>query len=178
MQKPKGTGLWRCGKKWYGQMSHPSLYSPQVGESLCGLLQEQCRPGCLTPTVMGVGGSFTCGGHGLGPLVPLEGRVTANQYKVVWLTPFILWWNTSILMGGVPAPIHRVAGRKIYRVWKWCESYAVALAVTRSQPSRTPMGDFEPTCSTALSTIILKIPNEGIHFRRMLFIPPVEFRDL
>ncbi len=49
--------------------------------------KEQYRPECLTPTVRGSSGSVMLWGafcwHGLGPLVPLEGKVTANQYKVV-----------------------------------------------------------------------------------------------
>lgn len=39
--------------------------------------REQCRPECLTCTL---NGSAAFCWHGLGPLVPLEGRVTANQY--------------------------------------------------------------------------------------------------
>ncbi len=68
------------------------------------------RPECLTPTVRGSSGSVMlwgafCG-HGLGPLVPLEGRVTANQYKVDLsdhLYPVILniSWTFLILMGVV-----------------------------------------------------------------------------
>ena len=31
-------------------------------------------------------------------------------------------------------------------ILKWCESYAMAFTVTRSQPNWTPMGDFGLTC--------------------------------
>ena len=45
------------------------------------------RPECLCPTLRGSRGSVplwrTFFWHGFGPLVSLEGRVTANQYKVV-----------------------------------------------------------------------------------------------
>lgn len=50
-------------------------------------LREWYRPQRLTPTGRGPSGSiilwgeFSC--HGLGQLVPLQGRVTANQYKVI-----------------------------------------------------------------------------------------------
>lgn len=58
----KDTALQRCGKKGYGQMSHPSPSSRQV-------LVHVWRP----PRER----------HGLGPFVPLQARVTANKYKVV-----------------------------------------------------------------------------------------------
>ncbi len=45
------------------------------------------KPECLTPMVKGSGASVILWGefcwYGLGPLVPLEGTVTADQYKVV-----------------------------------------------------------------------------------------------
>uniref|UniRef100_A0A0E9SZH9 Uncharacterized protein n=1 Tax=Anguilla anguilla TaxID=7936 RepID=A0A0E9SZH9_ANGAN len=44
-------------------------------------------------------------------------------------------------------------------------------AVTRSRPNQTPMGDFGQTCWTAFSTTIIKTPNKGISFERMVFHP-------
>ncbi len=48
-------------------------------------LRGRYRPECWTPAVRGSGALLCCGGHfaGMGPLVPLEGRVTADQYKVI-----------------------------------------------------------------------------------------------
>ena len=40
------------------------------------------------------------------------------------------------------------------------------------------MGDFGLTCETALSTTVIKAPNEGISFGRKVFIPPEEFQRL
>ncbi len=77
-------------------------------------LKEQ--PECLTPTVRGSSGSVMLWGafcrHGLGPLVPSEGRVTANQYKVVLsdhLYPMMKNFNPdgSGLFQDDNAPIHR-----------------------------------------------------------------------
>lgn len=50
-------------------------------------------------------------------------------------------------------------------------TYSVAFAVTRSQPSWTHIGDFGPSCWTALSASIIKTPNEGISCGRKLFHP-------
>lgn len=70
---------------------------------LCEQHQEN-NPECLTPCSEGiwwlcyaVGGPFCW--HSLSPLVPLKGRVTANQNKIVLSDH--LWWNISILMGVV-----------------------------------------------------------------------------
>ncbi len=51
--------------------------------------------------------------HSLGPLVPLEGRVTANQYKVV-LSDHLY----HMMKHFYPAPIHRVRG-----VTEWLDEY-------------------------------------------------------
>ncbi len=38
----------------------------------------------------------------------------------------------------------------------------MAFTVPRSQPNGIPMGDFGLMCETALSTTIIKTPNDGI----------------
>lgn len=44
-----------------------------------------------------------------------------------------------------------IAPWMVSRVWKWCESHAVAVAVTTSKPVWTPMGDSGPT-TTVIKT--------------------------
>ena len=61
--------------------------------------------------------------HGLGPLVPLEGRVTANQYKVVLsdhLYPMMkhFYPDGSGLFQDANDPIHRERG-----VTEWFDEY-------------------------------------------------------
>ncbi len=61
--------------------------------------------------------------QGLGPLVPLEGRVTANQYKVVLndhLYPMMkhFYPDGSALFQDDNAPIHRARG-----VTEWFDEY-------------------------------------------------------
>ncbi len=61
--------------------------------------------------------------HGLGPLVPLEGRVTANQYKVVLsdhLYPMMkhFYPDGSGLFQDDNAPVHRARG-----VTEWFDEY-------------------------------------------------------
>ncbi len=57
----------------------------------------------MTPTVRGSCGSVMLLGafcwHGLGPLVPLEGRVTANQYKGVLSDHFYPTMKYFLLRG-------------------------------------------------------------------------------
>lgn len=38
--KSKGTGLCTCEKRSSGQLSHPSLYSQQVGECICDIHKD------------------------------------------------------------------------------------------------------------------------------------------
>lgn len=62
-----------------------------------------------------------------------------------------------------------------WMVW-WYKSHAVAFTgpVTRRHPKWTPIGDFGETYLTALNTTIIKTPINGISFRRMSFIPPLQ----
>lgn len=56
--------------------------------------------------------------YGLCPLVPIEGKVTGNQYcKAIRHEGSLKWFNEYEL---------------------WCKSYAMAFAVSRSQPKLTP----------------------------------------
>lgn len=41
---------------------------------------------------------------------------------------------------------HGQSWAEAWGVWKWCKLYAVVFTVTRSWPSRAPMGDFVPAC--------------------------------
>ena len=81
----------------------------------------------MTPTVRGSGGSVMLWGaffwHGLGPHVSLEGRVTANQYKVVLsdhLYPMMkhFYPDGSGLFQDDNTLIHRVRG-----VTEWFDEY-------------------------------------------------------
>ncbi len=85
------------------------------------------RPESLTLTVRISGGSImlwgTCCWLGLGPLVPSEGRVTANQYKVVLsdhLYPVMkhFYLDGSGLFQDDNTPIHRARG-----VTEWFDEY-------------------------------------------------------
>lgn len=86
--------------------------------------REQYRPECLSPTVKGSSGSVMLWGafswHGLSRLVPLEGRLTANQYKDAQDD------NT---------PIHSARGLTEWFSSIMCKSHDMALAVIRSQPN-------------------------------------------
>ena len=55
-------------------------------------------------------------------------------------------------------------------VWKSCESYVVAFAVTRSQPSLTLMDK----CVCQNSTTTIKTPNERMSFGRKVLFPLVD----
>ncbi len=89
--------------------------------------REWYRSECWTPTARGSGGSVMlweafCW-HGLGSLVPLEGRVTANQYKVVLsdhLYPMMkhFYPDGSGLFQDDSAPIHRARG-----LTEWFDEY-------------------------------------------------------
>lgn len=72
-------------------MTHPLPYSQKGWMHLWYTPREQYGPDCLTPTVRGSGGYVKLWGtfcyHSLGPFVPLEGRVSANQFKVVLSEP-------------------------------------------------------------------------------------------
>lgn len=80
-------------KKYFGEMSHPSLYSRQVGELMCGVHQENARSESLTPTIRGSGGSVMLRGafswQCLGPLVPSEGRGRCKSIQSNQLYPEI-----------------------------------------------------------------------------------------
>ena len=92
---------------------------------------ERYKPECSTPTAMPWG---TFSWHGLGPLIPWEGRFTAKQYS------FILWWNLYILMRVVlsrmmmpPSAGHD--GSLDVWVLTRCESYAVCYGLCSHQSS-------------------------------------------
>lgn len=74
--------------------------------------------------------------HGLGPLVLLQAKVRATQYKrEYWVITFILWWNISIMIEVVSTRVtmHTSIGREgslnglmsIKTVWIiWCGLYS------------------------------------------------------
>ncbi len=83
-----GTGLQRCGKKWYGQMSRPSPYSPQVGECMCGTektawMLDPCSEG-IWWLCCAVGGILLAW---LGSTCPLRGKGDET---------FLSWWEWSL----------------------------------------------------------------------------------
>ncbi len=104
----------------------------------------------VTPTVRPSGGSVMLWGafcwQGLCPRVPLEGRLTANQYKAVLTDHLYPVMKHFYPDGSGLSPQGRRDHWMVWWVWKRCESYAVAFTVTRSQPGWTPMRDFGPTC--------------------------------
>lgn len=86
-------------------------------------------------------GTFSC--HGLDPLVLLQGRSLLINTKLLWLITFIPWWNIFIQC------LHPQGMRGhwlVWRVWTWCKSYSITAAITRPQPSWTPMRDSGPMC--------------------------------
>ncbi len=48
---------------------------------------------------------------------------------------FLSWWEWSLPGWQCPHPQGTRAHWMVWWVWKWCESYAMAFAVTRSQPN-------------------------------------------
>lgn len=111
-------------------------------------------------------------GYGSGPLVPLEGRLTANQYKVALsdhLYPVVkhLYPAGNGLLSDHHVPF-RGLDWIVWWVWKWSESYTIAVAVTWSQPSWTPVGDFG---LTTLSTIVIETPKYWTPSGRMVIRP-------
>lgn len=86
--KTIGSGLQRCGRKWYVQMSYPSPCSPRA--CTCGVHQEDGTGLNAWPRqwVRGSGGSVRLSRafswHDPSPLDPSAGRVPANQYFFWW----------------------------------------------------------------------------------------------
>lgn len=60
---------------------------------------------------------------------------------------------------------------------EWFDVWIISLAFTvaRPQPSRPPMGD---VCQTALFTSIIKTPNEGLSFGKIVFIVWLELHRI
>lgn len=83
--------------------------------------------------------------QGLGPVVLLEGRVT---------------WKWSLPSWQCSHPEGTMGHWMVWCVWKWCNLYAMAFAVARSQPYWTSVGDFGVTWQT---TTIIKTSNEGTY---------------
>ena len=79
------TEMWKRGI-WSDESSF-TIFSTSERVPVWRTPREQVGSDCLTPTVRGSGGSVMLWGafcrHGLDPFIPLAGRVTANQYKVV-----------------------------------------------------------------------------------------------
>lgn len=104
----------------------------------------------------------------------------------VWLIPFILWWNISIMMGVVSSnmtPPHSysqaiVTQQIVWWVWQLPESWFIALTLTRSriQLNSYPVGELEVTYSTWLFFTIIKTPLDRIVRKSSLL--QYSFRDL
>lgn len=114
---------------------------------------------------------FCC--HGLSPLVHLEGRVTANRYKILLndhlypkMKHFYPDANGLFRDDSDPHP-HGPSAQMVWWGWKWCNSYAFPF--TTFQPSWTPMRDFGSLHH------LFKTPTEGISFWRTVFIHPTQF---
>lgn len=129
-------------KKWCGQMSHPSSNSGQVGKCRCGIHQENGTS--LNPLAL-----LCCVGHFPGTVrVPLEGRVTANQYKVFLgdqLYPMMeyLYSIGRSLLQDDSIPIHR-AHWMVWQGWKWCKSHAMAFICSITPVESQRLGESMP----------------------------------
>lgn len=87
----------------------------------------------------------SCIGRGVSPLVPIEGSVTPIQQQVL-LTTKKHFYPTAVVCFQMTIPPSTGHERSLNGswAWKWCTLYAKAFAVTSSQPTRTPVWEFEP----------------------------------
>lgn len=98
-----------------------------------------------------------------------HGKVAkVNQSVCFWVTSFYLWMkNSEPESSFVQNDSTSTRGQWFVWVFKWCESYLMAV-VSMSQPTSTPVGLFRPMCSVTLSMPIIRGLKQRLYLGSMM----------
>lgn len=124
----------------------------------------------FTKVQLGKLGCFRHGGRLQNTTIPMNKDIILRLTSFPNPNPKALW-NISILVFYRMTMPPYISHCMTWWVSIWCK-YALAFTDSRSQPSWKPVEDFGLTCCTSLSTNMIKTPNKGTSFGRMMFHLP------